>query len=332
MLVRRSLALLVGLPGLALALEFQSLRGCCLWLWLLTLAALLATSRCRLRPAVVVFCCGVLGFTLASPGGTGQTGGVRSTLPGWWRWSPLNWVSEGEWSELGVHLLFANQAERILGNSRPLYERQGEGLAHTTTLTALDLLGAGAGPEHFFYYAPEGPPRPLLVFLHGAWGNLQCYAEFWREFGERHGYAVICPTFGFGFWNRADGLERARRAYEFAQRELPVLPGPALWVGLSNGAMGAVRIARHYPRLVDQLVLISPVLEPDQVGGLTLSPLVISGGRDSITRPSEVQRGVEAMKQAGLEPRLRWFPDGDHFLMFQAREAVFQEVAPGRGL
>lgn len=328
MLLRRTLATLVGLCALALALEFQSLRGCCLWLWLLTLAGLLATSRGGLRPFAGVLLGGVLGFTLTCPGGTGGSEGVRSTPPGWWRWSPLNWVSEGEWSELGVHLLFANRAERILGSSRPLYARQGEMLAHTSTLTALDLLGAGPGPEHLFYYAPEGPPRPLLVFLHGAWGNLQCYSEFWREFAERHGYAVVCPTFGFGFWNRAEGLERARRAYEFAQRELSVLPGPALWVGLSNGAMGAVRIALQHPQLVDRLVLISPVLEPDQVGSLTLSPLVMSGGRDSITRPAEVLRGVETMRQAGLEPRLRWFTEEDHFLMFHAREAVFQAVGP----
>ena len=326
MLVRRSLALLVGLAGLTLALEFQSLRGCCLWLWLLTLAALLATSRCRLRPAVVVFCCGVLGFTLTSPGGTGPGEGVRSTPPGWWRWSPLNWVSEGEWSELGVHLLLSNKAERILGHARPLYARQRHPLAHTATLTALDLVGLGPGPDHLFYYAPEGPPRPLLIFLHGAMGNLQCYAEFWRQFCDRYGYSMVCPTFGFGYWQRPEGLQRALLAYEFAHRELSVLPGPALWIGLSNGAMGAVRVARHRPQLVGQLVLISPVLEPAEVGHLSMNPLVLSGARDSLTWPRDVQLGVEAMKKAGLAPDLRWFPKEDHFLMFQQQETVFQAI------
>ena len=323
--MRRGLALLLVLSGLLLLSQFSSPRGQLVAGWMALGGLLLLRLPSRLWGAL--WAAGWLGQVLLAPSSQAGCSG-----DGWLRLSPFNLVPESDWSDLGINLIYANQASRIKALSRPYYASTSD-VPHTLHYTVSDLLGLGTGSGHLYFYAPPGPPRPLLMFLHGAMGNLQCYLNFWQE----SGYAVVCPTFGFGFWYRPGGMETAADAWTYAQRNLNVQAGPATWVGHSNGATGAVRVTLTHPEMVDQLVLISPVLEPEKVGSAEFAralhnpPLILEGDQDRNVSPASVERGVAAMRAAGVMPSYRLLAGHDHFLLFSARTEVYQAVGnPGR--
>lgn len=279
------------------------------------------------RRILITWLCGWLGLLALAPGR--GSGCVASP---WLRFSPLNLVSERDLSNLGM-TLFYNSA-RVRATVRPIYDEMEErpeyaSMCHAVPYSANDLFGLGTGSGHLFF-TPAPPGRKLLLFLHGAMGNLQCYTSYWQTFAEKNDYTVVCPTFGFGFWWKPGGLETAASAWNYAHEQLGVAPGGALVVGMSNGATGAVRLTREHPEMVDQLVLISPVLEPDLVGSrefasaLRRPPLVVEGDQDVNVRPEAVARGVAAMEAAGIHPRYLLLPGHDHFLMFSARRTLFE--------
>jgi pimeloyl-ACP methyl ester carboxylesterase len=208
-------------------------------------------------------------------------------------------------------------------------------LASAVHFSAFDLFGLGTGSGHLYYYSPTDPgPHPLLIFFHGAMGNLECYLYHWQLFAEPRKMAVVCPTFGFGSWYRPGGTETAEAAWRYAQDSLPVKTGPATIVGMSNGATAAVRLAAAHPEAVARLVLISPVLETQILRSRPFldwarthpPPLILEGDADRNVTPAFVERGVAALKEEGVKVDYRVFPGHDHFLMFSAREEIFRVI------
>jgi len=313
--------------GLFLMTQFVHLRSQFSALWLILGGCL--WWRGALRP-LIVWAVGWLGLLALAPGR-----GPGCVASPWLRFSPLNLVTERDLSSLGIAFFYGGSA-KVRAAVQPIYEEMelrphyGQ-MCHAIPYSANDLFGLGTGSGHLFF-TPNPPGRKLLLFLHGAMGNLQCYTSFWQTFAEQHGYTVVCPTFGFGFWMKPGGLETAAAAWQYAHDQLGVAPGGALVVGLSNGATGAVRLTIEHPTMVDQLVLISPVLEPELVGSAPFAqalkhpPLVIEGDRDVNVSPPEVEQGLGAMRAAGVEPGYVLLPGHDHFMMFSARRQVFELV------
>lgn len=256
-----------------------------------------------------------------------RQGTVGCEAPAMLAYSPFNLITERDLSTLGIDFFYAGSA-RVKAAVAPVYteterRRDYNDMTHAIACSANDLLGLGPTPGQAFYYRPFGSPRKQLLFLHGAMGNLQCYASYWQTFAEKHHYSVVCPGFGFGFWQRPGGMETAAASTRGE---------PGLVIGLSNGAAGAVRLTLAHPELVDQLVLISPVLEPELVGSpefaraLKKPPLILEGSEDRNVSPESVERGVQAMRQAGIKPVYQLLPGHDHFLMFTARDQVYQAI------
>lgn len=325
--MRRAWAVAQVLLGLVLLGQFVYWRSQLSAAWWILGGLLCWWGNAR---ALLLWGLGWLGLLALAPGA--GSGSLASPLL---RFSPLNLVSERDLSSLGIAFFYGG-SPRVREAVRPIYEEM-EGrpsysqMCHAIPYTTNDLFGLGTGSGHLFF-TPTPPGRKLLLFLHGAMGNLQCYTSYWQTFAEQHGYTVVCPTYGFGFWYRRGGMETAAAAWKYAHEQLSVAPGGALLVGLSNGATGAVRLTMAHPEMVDQLVLISPVLEPELVGSqpfaqsLRRPPLILEGDQDGNVTPAEVEPGVAAMQRAGLKPRYVLLPGHDHFLMFTARQAVFEGI------
>ncbi|MFN8607963.1 MAG: alpha/beta hydrolase [Vulcanimicrobiota bacterium] len=331
-LLTRCLALLMGLPGVLLLVIFVDGRSRLLAAWL----ALGGIALWRARP--LELCLWLLSLS-----------GLALQLPAY-RWgrpignlssfglclSPLNLVSERDLSSLGIGFFYggSRRVQQVVEpvfqemESRPQYALESVAVPYALN----DLFGLGTGSGHLYYFAPQRQHRKLLLFLHGAMGNLKCYTSFWQTWAEHNGYSVVCPTFGFGFWMRPGGLETAVQAFRYAHQNLEVAEGGCLLIGLSNGSTGAVRLTLEHPEMVEQLVLISPVLETELVGSLEFAralkhpPLIFEGDEDLNVRPESVERGIAAMRAAGIRPDYRLLPGHDHFLMFSARSIVFEGI------
>ena len=318
--------------GLLMLFVFQTWRGRCFVLWALLLLAwiwLLELRAAWSRPLVLVLGGVFLGLLAWAPGA--KTEGSLAGR-GWPLWSPLNLVPEGDWARLGVRVLYPAQRANALQpaldalyhdmESRPEYRA----LPHVLTYSGLDLFGRGNAAGHSFYYLPPGVERPpVLLFFHGALGNFQSYLYFWQKWAEPRGWAVVCPTFGYGNWYAKGGAEAAVKAL----RELPVDTDRVVVAGLSNGATAAVRLTRRVPERVHALFLVSPVLEVDQFTSSEFLQwqgrmMVAEGSEDVNVRPETVERRLDAIRKAGVEVDYRLIPGYDHHMMFTAGQKMYQ--------
>jgi proline iminopeptidase len=154
--------------------------------------------------------------------------------------------------------------------------------AHRSPVAGIEeehgLVGVARAQLHYRLWRREerllrpGPPRPLLVYMHGGPGaNGTVFrhavgALLVRRVGDllfidqrgagRSPVAGLDPA-DFTLERFADD---ARRVLEWVRAQHPELPAPAV-IGHSFGAGIAVLLARGRPGLVSRLVLLSPALD-----------------------------------------------------------------------
>lgn len=162
--------------------------------------------------------------------------------------------------------------------------------------------------------SPRGAPSELgVVFLHGYAGSfaLQCLevARVARDEGAR----TVCPATSFeGAWWQGDGeaITRASIAHLRAGGARRIV-----LVGLSNGGLGASRLARRLGHAIDGLVLLSGV----SPGAPTprVPTLVVQGDHDAMMRTAAVRgwaRGHRRVHYVELS--------GTHFVLLEQRERI----------
>ena len=114
---------------------------------------------------------------------------------------------------------------------------------------------------HIYTYVPPHAPGerlPVLLFLHGSFGNFKGYFYLWRRFADQHHWIVACPSFGFGNWYRSVGPPAIARALERTLAGTPADPERVVLAGLSNGGTGVVRAAASAtPKAYAGLIFLS---------------------------------------------------------------------------
>lgn len=158
------------------------------------------------------------------------------------------------------------------------------------------------------------PPTRAMIFLHGSGGNftLQCWLV--AHAGEQIGALTICPSTGpMGNWWSPDGAAILQQTLAYLhQRGI----ARVYLAGLSNGGIGASRLAARFERELAGLILISGA-DPDAT--MTKLPvLVVQGKDDERIPPSMVERYVAAAGRSGRYLLL----EGDHFVLLKQAAQV----------
>lgn len=301
------------------------------WLYGVGVAALLAGGWLALvgmgRPGLALVAVGLLlllatGVTRVAQGsGTEQARLV--TLPDGGETSWLNKVvPERDAVLLGLRLLrplgwvSAREAEGAASAFRASYARQEAALGSLPSPVVRTVLGLQQ-PERFdavLVEPREGQPHFAVLFLHGFGGNAtqQCWllAEAVRDAGG----LTLCPSVGIsGAWWRPDGAATVRASLDFLHaRGMETI----VLAGLSNGGVGASRLAPELAPELAGLILISG-LAPDAPPS-ELPLLVIHSDRDerfplSATEPY--------LRRAAADGTLARFV-GDHFVLLKEGAAV----------
>ncbi|MDP9316583.1 MAG: alpha/beta hydrolase [Chloroflexota bacterium] len=156
---------------------------------------------------------------------------------------------------------------------------------------------------------PDSPTstRSAVVFLHGFTGNftIQCWlvAQAAREVGA----VTACPSVGWrGDWWSPHGQTTVQRMIEdLRQRGIERI----YLAGLSNGAVGASRLAPHLGLDLAGLILISGADPAAAPSGLPI--LILQGAQDE-RMPVALAR--QMAQQAGTQATYHEL-DSDHFVL-----------------
>ncbi|MGL6095680.1 MAG: alpha/beta fold hydrolase, partial [Fimbriiglobus sp.] len=208
----------------------------------------------------------------------------------------------------------------------------------------LAIWGKMFHPDHGHYVAYTPPHAPgerlgMVVALHGHGGNAVLWLHAWRDFADAHGFAVVCPSFGYGNWDYPDSPAAIGRCLRHAVASLPVDPSRVLLAGLSQGGAGVGRAAAAFPDRFAGLILLSPTTEPMVLDSPAFTEdwkgrpvFVAQGGKDHNVKPAGVTTAVERMRAAGVAVTYHFDPDADHFLFFARRHELFGRIADVFGL
>jgi pimeloyl-ACP methyl ester carboxylesterase len=162
--------------------------------------------------------------------------------------------------------------------------------------------------------ASEASPKSGIIFLHGSGGNftLQCWLI------ARAGYGIdamtVCPSTSVsGAWWNTQGQSILEETFAYLrQRGVERI----YLTGLSNGGIGASRLAHRYKNELKGLILISGA-DPD--AEITELPVLLLHGkydeRISTSFPAQYASA------AGHNATYHLF-EGDHFLLLKQRDQV----------
>jgi pimeloyl-ACP methyl ester carboxylesterase len=162
-------------------------------------------------------------------------------------------------------------------------------------------------------------PRSGIVFLHGFGGNFTLQCWLFAQAGDRIGAVTVCPSTGpNGDWWSPQGAAILEATFSYLQQrgiERIYL------AGLSNGGIGASRLAQRFQTDLAGLILISGADPHAAITGLPA--LVVQGKNDERIPAGMVERYVAA---AGS--KATYLPlEGDHFVLLKQADQVQEAIA-----
>ena len=161
-------------------------------------------------------------------------------------------------------------------------------------------------------------PDSALIFLHGFGGNftLQCWLV--GQAARELGILTVCPSTRFdGYWWGENGERTLESTLDYLDARGVQ---HVFLAGLSNGGIGASRLAPNVMGKIDGLILISGA-DPgaDQVG---LPVLVIHAVGDQRIPVASARRYAEHAGELGTYLEYK----GDHFLLAKRADEVIPEI------
>lgn len=191
--------------------------------------------------------------------------------------------------------------------------------------------------NHYYLYVPQSQqnttePNPAIVFLHGSGGNFKPYSWIWSKFAEAEGFVIIAPSYGFGNWDE-EGITAVQAALQDAMSKTAIDPNQLYLAGLSNGGLGASKVASRFPELFQGVIFLSPVMDTAVVDSDPYHQawngrphLVITGEQDKRIPIGYVNGRVSSLQNGGVNVTYHTYPTEDHFLFFSQPETVIKKI------
>jgi pimeloyl-ACP methyl ester carboxylesterase len=191
----------------------------------------------------------------------------------------------------------------------------------TTLSPFLSTSLGGQQPAAFDALIAEPPATsPVgVIFLHGYGGNFAMQCWLVARPALRIGAVTLCPSTGVrGDWWTESGERILRQSIE----ELHRRGVERIYLaGLSNGGVGACRLAPKLQAQLAGMILISGA-DPD-VPPPALPVLVIHGAQDERMPLPVLQQYAAATGPNGSA----YIVEGDHFVLLKQAEALQQVIA-----
>lgn len=158
------------------------------------------------------------------------------------------------------------------------------------------------------------PPESGIIFLHGFGGNftLQCWLI--AQAGYSIDAVTVCPsTSPDGAWWNSDGQTILKETITYLhQRGVKRI----YLAGLSNGGIGATRLADPFKKDLVGLILISGA---DPTATITEMPVLVLHGKSDERIPVSMME--QYASAAGMNATYHLF-EGDHFLLLKQADQV----------
>jgi len=198
------------------------------------------------------------------------------------------------------------------------------GVASEPGRAEYELLVAGQGSRSALVWMPEGPPRTLIVLLHGATQPVKGSRPVHNLDPSRSLLDCLAlPALGFlspiiiaprspdgRWWDRSDtqyvlGLVLA------ARNRWPAAAAKSVILGYSNGGIGAWYFARLYPQYFSAAI---PLAFSSEIVGPTQLPVyAIFGSKDELFDAALTERALQGAVQSRQDVTLNEKYRGSHF-------------------
>lgn len=158
------------------------------------------------------------------------------------------------------------------------------------------------------------PPKSGIIFLHGFGGNftLQCWLI--ARAGDQIDALTVCPSTRMsGDWWSSQGQSILEETLTYVQQRGVQR---IYLVGLSNGAIGASRLAEQYKERLAGLILISGA---DPGATMTALPILVVHGKYDERIPVSLMEQYAAV--GGQNVTYHLF-EGDHFVLLKQADQV----------
>lgn len=270
---------------------------------------------------------GVIATTLVWPARTGVSFLEPMVLPERAPPSVLGRVfAERDVSLVGVRLMRALRgvsARELEGFEAPLAALYGEIEARDGVVTSTPFLATMLGEQDAwrfdaFVHVTPGARERWVVFLHGYGGSFASYCWIVARAAEDAGWSTICPATSFdGRWDRGHGPAIVHRTLDWIDGQGA---RDVVLVGLSNGGVGASRLARELGGVLTGLVLISGL--DSRAEPVARPTLVWHGTADERFPISQARTYASRAEHAQLVE----VEGGDHFAMVEQRDQLARDL------
>jgi hypothetical protein len=160
----------------------------------------------------------------------------------------------------------------------------------------------------------ETQPKTGIIFLHGFGGNFTLQCWLMAQVGDQINATTVCPSTGpIGAWWNSQGQAILRETISYLhQRSAERI----YLAGLSNGAIGASRLADGHKDNLNGLILISGA---DPNATMTELPVLLLHGKDDERIPAEMMERYASAAEPNATYHLF---EGDHFLLLKQADRV----------